>query len=181
MKIQNARLLFIFISVITGLSVAMRFLPHSYNFVPVGALALFSGTYIRSKWGVLMPVAAMAVTDVFIGWHNIVLFTWGSYAVIGMIGWWVRQKPNVLKIAAGTVSGSVIFYLLTNFAVWAWTPLYQKTWAGLIQSYVMAVPFYRNTFFGDLFYVAVFFGVYQAAVYLVAKRAESRKPFAHIS
>lgn len=171
MQKKQAWLLAAFIIVMAGVSAAMRFLPHPYNFVPVGALALFSGVYVRSKWGVIIPVVVMAVTDVFVGWHTLVLFTWGSYVAAGMIGWWVRQRPNALKVLAGSVSGSVVFYLVTNFAVWAFTPLYQKTWAGLVQSYVMAIPFYRNTFLGDLFYVSVFFGLYAMARYAVARRA----------
>jgi hypothetical protein len=146
----------------------MRLVPHPYNFIPVGALALFCGTYVRSKWAVLIPVAVMVLSDSLIGWHNLVLFTWGCYLVSGMIGWWVRQRKNVGRIVAGTLAGSVLFYLVTNLAVWAFTPLYSKTLAGLVQCYVMAMPFFRNTFLGDLFYVGVFFGLYEAVYYLAA-------------
>ncbi|MFH1207055.1 MAG: DUF6580 family putative transport protein [Patescibacteria group bacterium] len=155
-------------------TVLMRLVPHPYNFIPVGALALFCGTHIRSRWGVLIPLAAMIVTDSIIGWHSLILFTWGCYALVGMIGWWVRQNKNIGRIVAGTVAGSVLFYIVTNFAVWAFTPLYSKTLAGLVQSYIMAIPFYRNTFFGDIFYVTVFFGVFEVARYVLRKRSESK-------
>ncbi|MFA6552827.1 MAG: DUF6580 family putative transport protein [Patescibacteria group bacterium] len=157
------------------LTVLMRLVPHPYNFIPMGALALFCGTYVRSRWGVVIPLVAMVVSDSIIGWHNLVLFTWGSYFFFGMIGWWVRRNKHVGRIAAGTIAGSVLFYAITNFAVWAFTPLYSKTLAGLVQSYVMAVPFYRNTFFGDIFYVSVFFGVYELVKYAMSKRPVSTK------
>ncbi len=160
----------------TVAAVVMRFVAHPYNFIPVGALALFCGTFVRSRWAILLPVAAMALSDLFIGWHNLVLFTWGCYAISGMIGWWIRQRVSVGRVFTGSVTGSVIFYLVTNFAVWAFTPLYSKTLAGLVQSYVMAIPFYRNTFFGDLFYVTVFFGCYALVNYALAKRKLAKAP-----
>lgn len=138
----------------------MRLLPHPANFIPIGALALFSGTYIKSRWGILLPVAVMAFSDMIIGMHSLYLVTWGSFLLIGMIGWWVRSKKSMVRILSGTVMGSVLFYLLTNFAVWLFTPLYAKTAVGLVQCYYMAIPFFRNTALGDLFYVGVFFGLY---------------------
>ncbi|MFA5134336.1 MAG: DUF6580 family putative transport protein [Patescibacteria group bacterium] len=160
----------LFLALIAGASVLMRLLPHPANFIPIGALALFSGTHIRSRWGILLPVAVMAVSDIIIGLHSLYLVTWGSFLLIGMIGWWVRNKKSALRIVSGSVTGSVLFFLLTNFAVWLFTPLYAKTTAGLVQCYYMAIPFFRNTILGDLFYVAVFFGLYAiirktAAVY----------------
>jgi len=156
--------------IIVGVSFLMRLLPHPANFIPIGALALICGTYIRSKWAILIPVGIMAISDFIVGWHSLVFFTWGSFLLIGMIGWWVRKKKNVLRVAGGTLAGSILFFIVTNFAVWAFTPLYSKTVAGLVQCYYMAVPFFRNTALGDLFYVAIFFGLYELAYYAVVKK-----------
>jgi hypothetical protein len=87
-----------------------------------------------------------------------------------MIGWWVRQKKSVWRIASGTLLGSVLFFLITNFAVWVFTPLYERTSAGLVQCFYMALPFFRNTLAGDIFYVAGFVGLYEAMYYLLISR-----------
>lgn len=167
MKKKNFWLTTVLVSVFVAVSFAMRLLPHPYNFIPIGALALVCGTYIRSRWGILIPVAVMAISDLIIGTHNLMLLTWACFLMISMLGWWVRQHKNPLHIVGATVAGSVIFYLVTNFGVWALTPLYAKTAAGLVQCYYMAIPFFRNTALGDLFYVGVFFGLYEALSYLV--------------
>lgn len=167
---RSSLLLVIMLLIFVGITFAMRLLPHPANFIPMGALALFSGVYLRSKWGMLVPVLVMVSTDLIIGWHNLVLFTWGCFVLMAAIGWWVRRQGSWSRIIGGSLAGSVIFYLVTNFAVWAFTPLYAKTVAGLVQSYVMAVPFFRSTVLGDLFYVSVFFGTYQAVAYLAAHR-----------
>ena len=151
-------------------SLLMRLVPHPANFVPIAALALLAGTYLRRRWAVLLPVAVMAISDLFIGLHSVILFTWGSFLLVGMLGWWIRREKNIWRVTGGTLAGSVIFYLVTNFAVWAFTPLYAKTFAGLVQSYYMAIPFFRNTVLGDVFYAAVFFGTYEIAAYLVRQR-----------
>lgn len=155
-------------AVVIAASFIMRVIPHPANFVPIGALALLSGVYLKSKWGVLLAVGVMMLSDMIIGLHSLVLFTWGSFLIFGMIGWWIRKNKNVLRVVGGTLAGSAIFYLVTNFAVWAFTPLYSKTVAGLLDSYYMAIPFFRSAALGDLFYVGIFFGVFEA-VYFIAK------------
>jgi hypothetical protein len=50
------------------------------------------------------------------------------------------------------------FYVATNFAVWAFTGLYEKTLAGLAQCYLAAVPFYRTMLAGDVFFLIVLGG-----------------------
>ena len=164
MKKKNLTLIVAIISIV-AVSITMRLLPHPANFIPMGALALFVGTYMRSKWGILIPLGIMILTDAIIGWHNLVFFTWGSYLLIGMIGWWIRERKHVGRILGGALGGSLVFFIVTNTAVWAFTPLYSKTLAGLSACFTLALPFFRNTAFGDLFYVGVFFGTYEAARY----------------
>lgn len=155
--------------IVAAVSFIFRLLPHPANFIPLGALALFCGTYIKSKWGILVPVAVMAITDYIVGWHSLIFFTWGSFLLMGMIGWWIQKRKNISRVVGGTLAGSVLFFIITNFAVWAFTPLYVKTMAGLVQSYYMAIPFFRSSAMGDLFYVGVFFSLYEVASYLIVK------------
>jgi len=172
MKKQTIITLSLFAVVIMA-SMIMRVVPHPANFIPIGALALLSGVYIKSKWGILLPVAVMMTSDLIIGMHSLVLFTWGSFLVFGMIGWWIRKNKNIFRMIGGAISGSVIFYLVTNFAVWAFTPLYNKTATGLIDSYYMAIPFFRNAALGDLFYAGVFFGAFELVYFLALARKKN--------
>lgn len=170
---KDIRPLFL-IGVVVVVSLVMRLIPHPANFVPIGALALISGLYIRSRWGIVVPLLVMVASDLIVGWHNLVLFTWGSYLLMGMIGWWVRQHKSVWRVAGGTLLGSVLFFVITNFAVWAFTPLYAKTAAGLVHCFYMALPFFRNTVLGDFFYVGIFVGLYEAVYFLVTSRQQKK-------
>jgi hypothetical protein len=78
-------------------------------------------------------------------------------------------------VVGGTLGASVLFYLITNFGVWI-DPVsaYPKNFDGLVQSYIAAIPFFRNTLTGDLVYTGVLFGVYELSFYL-AKRFLSNK------
>lgn len=156
------------------LGVVFRFLPHPANFAPIAAVALFSGVMLRVRIAWIVPLAAMVVSDAVIGFHSLILFTWGCFVLTIFIGRQVRRKTNVLTVVGGSLAGSVLFYIVTNAAVWALTPLYEKTPSGLLQSYVMALPFFRNTVLGDLFYTGALFGLYAFATMMV--RTAKTKP-----
>ena len=146
-----------------------RFLPHLPNFTPIGALALFGGTKLSNKYAaILIPVATMAVTDFYLGFHKLIFFTWGSMALVALIGFWVRKNYGFSRIAAGTLAGSILFFFVTNFGVYleGW---YGYGFSGLTQAYIMAIPFFRNSLMGDIFFSAVFFGSYELAVYFNKK------------
>lgn len=157
----------IFLLVFTVAAVFLRLLPHPANFAPIAALALFTGVYCVkfSKWWLLAPLAVMVVSDIFIGIYDVRIMAavYGSFLIAGLIGIVVAKHKKVGSILFSSVLASIVFYLATNFAVWMFGTLYPLTLEGLISSYVMALPFFRNTFFGDLFYVGVFFGVYEFA------------------
>jgi len=142
-------------------AVIFRLLPHPANFAPIGAIALFGGVYLKNKQAMWLPLAAMIVSDIIIGLHSTIFFTWGSFLFIAGIGIYLKTRKNIKNVILGTVLGSLVFYFVTNFGVWAVTPLYAKTTQGLIQCYLMAIPFFRNTLVSDIFYVAVFFGAYE--------------------
>ncbi len=147
------------------LAVASRFLPHPPNFAAVGALAMFAGTYEKGLTKILWPLGAMLFSDAVIGFYDFrVMFSvYGSFALISLIGWWLRREASLEKLLLASIAGSTLFYLVTNFAVWAFSTLYTKSASGLLLSYILALPFFRNTLLGDLFFVAVFFGVYALA------------------
>ena len=139
-----------------------RLLPHPPNFSPLAAMALFGGVYFSKKYALIIPIIALFVSDIFLGFHSTIPFVYGSFLITGFIGLWLKNHRDFKSIFIGTILSSVLFFLITNYGVWLVGSLYQKNITGLIQSYVMAIPFFRYTFVGDLFYTGIFFGSYQA-------------------
>jgi len=160
---MNKTKLFIIIAII-GVAALFRFLPHPPNFVPLTAIALFAGAYITDKrLAFLIPIGAMFISDMIIGFHNTMLFVYiGLLAVVG-IGMLLQNRQRVAPIAIATVSGSVLFFIISNFGVWLMTAMYPKTLEGLITCYVAAIPFFRNALAGDVVYVALLFGSFALA------------------
>ncbi len=145
------------------IGVSVRMLPHAPNFVPIAAIALFGGVYLRRKIALILPLAAMIISDIFLGYYEIELMmaVYGSFLICVLLGFWLKNHKKWYTILGSSVAGAVLFFLITNFSVWAFTPWYPKTFFGIIQCYLMALPFFRNTLLGDLFYVAIFFGAYE--------------------
>lgn len=142
------------------LGVVSRLVPHPWNATPVMAIALFGGTYLSKRWSLLLPLSTVAVSDLLIGWHNTVPFTWGAFLLTGLLAWWIRHHPSPGRIITSSLAGSLLFFVVTNFGVWIVGELYPRTAAGLWQCYVAAIPFLRGTLLGDLVYTAAFFGGY---------------------
>jgi len=147
--------------VIVIMGIAMRFLPHPANIAPIAAIALFAGTYLNKKYVLLVPLAIMVVTDIFIGLHSVILYTWGSFILVALLGTWLKHNKRFLTVGIASIASSFLFFAITNFGVWlSWYP---RTVHGLINCYTLAIPFYRNTLIGDLLYVVMFFGLYELA------------------
>jgi len=160
-KIQILEITIAIILVLIGAS--MRLISHPPNFTPIAAIALFAGVYLSKRTALILPVLAMVISDIFIGHYEISLMTvvYGSFLFYVLLGFWLKKNKKWYTIGGSAILGAVLFFLITNFAVWVFTPWYVKTFAGLIQCYFMALPFFKNTLLGDLFYVSVFFGIYE--------------------
>ena len=139
------------------LAVISRLLPHPPNFAPIAGLALFSGSHFKKKVALLIPISAMIFSDLFLGWHSTLVYVYASFVVITLIGSRLSQKPNGKSLALASFFSSILFFLVTNFGVWLSGGLYPKTLGGLHQSYLMALPFFRNTILSDLLYTFSFF------------------------
>ena len=159
------------------LGATMRLEPHLANFAPIAAIALFAGVYLKKSYALILPVAAMILSDMFIGFNSWQsrLSVYGSFMLVGLIGLAVKKKKNILTVAGGAVSGSIIFYLITNFAYLYPISMYPHDLSGIISSYYNALPFFRNTMAGDLFYTGLLFGAYESAMVIAAKR-KAEKP-----
>jgi hypothetical protein len=146
------------------ISVLCRLIPHFPNFSPLVAVSLFSGVYFRKKFGWLLPLSIYVLSDIIIGLHDVVLFTWSSIVIIYFLGRLIKR--NIISTLSYTLLSSILFFLITNFGVW-FVGWYPHTWKGFLNCYILALPFFRTSLFADLFFVAVLFGVYE---YFLAKR-----------
>ena len=153
---------------IIALAAALRIAPHPWNFTPVGAMALFSGAVIRDRrLAFFFPILALFTGDVFIGFHKLMPVVYASFAISVAIGLWLRKRRTLARIGAATLLGATQFFLVTNFAVWAFGLSYPRTGAGLLACYAAGVPFFWNTLAGDAIYAALFFGGFALAERLV--------------
>jgi hypothetical protein len=147
-----------------ALAAALRIAPHPWNFTPVGAMALFSGAIIRDRrLAFVFPILALFVGDIFIGFHKLMPVVYASFLVSVAIGFWLRDRRTVGRITAATLLGAIQFFLVTNFAVWAFGLSYPRNSAGLLACYIAGIPFFWNTLAGDGVYAALFFGGFALA------------------
>lgn len=155
------------------LAVTTRFVPHPANFTAVGAIALFGGLYLNKKQALWLPLTTMLISDLFIGFYNIYIMAsvYIGFILMTLIGRYLNNKIKFSTIAFGTLAGSVLFFLLTNTAVWAFGTMYAHNLSGLFTSYYYALPFFRNELLGDLFYSGVLIGGYEMITKLVKEKA----------
>ena len=157
MQMLKPRLL-VLISMIL-VAAASRLIPHPPNVTSLTALALFGGAYFSDRrLAFLVPLTALFLSDLVLGFYHHMEVVYLSFALIVVIGLWLQKRRTALSIAGAALASSVLFFVLTNFGVWAFDALYPKTLEGLVACYVAAIPFFQNTLLGDLFYTAVLFG-----------------------
>jgi hypothetical protein len=164
-KIQLSPKFYVVFTMIVAAAM-MRLIPHWPNFTPVAAIALFGGTFLKRKeLAFLVPIAAMLLSDLIIGFHATMLPVYLSFVAIVGVGLFLQRRLSVVNTLSASLLASVIFYLVTNFASWTSGMMpYPMNAAGLIQCYIAGLPFLFNGVLGDLFYTTVLFG----ALYLVA-------------
>jgi len=154
------------VALITAIFIAalFRLVPHPPNFSPIAAMALFSGAYLpRRGLAFVAPLGAMLVSDAVLGFHAGMPVVYGSLALIVALGWLLSSRRTAGRIALAAISSSLLFYLVTNFAVWMFGDMYPKTIAGLAACYAAALPFFQNSLAGDLFFSMVLFGGFALA------------------
>lgn len=141
-----------------------RLIPHPANFTAVGAMALFGGAYFSNKKvSVLLPLIALFISDLAIGFHSSMFAVYAAFAFVGMIGWSLNGKLSVARVGGTSLLASSVFFLISNFGVWVSGGLYAMNFEGLVQCYVMAIPFFGNQILGDLFFSGVLFAGYEFA------------------
>jgi len=172
MKIRLA-LALILLAMVTRLGLNLLPAP-PHNFSPIAAIGLFAAAHLGRRWLALaVPFAALFLSDLFI--NNVIYrqfypdFAWitsgwiyAAFALVLVTGWVVlRQKVSPGRVVAASLVASVIFFLVTNFSVWAQGTMYPKNFIGLMACYTAGIPFFVNTIAGDLFFSGLLFGIFE--------------------
>ena len=151
-----------------------RIIPHMPNFSPLGGIALFGAAHFSKKWlAFFIPLVAVWMSDLFI--NNVIFaqyyseFTWfysgfywqyGSFLLIALLGTFLFKKINTKRVLGGIAASSALFFLISNFGVWAGGTMYPPTFSGLMACYAAGLPFLQGTVAGDLVYTTSLFGGY---------------------
>ena len=177
-RVGNSRTLrndFAVIAFLVGLDLAARLLPHAPDFTPIAATALFAASILRVRaLAVLVPIAGMMLGDAVLGSYDLRIMT-VVYATLSLPAGaaYLSSRLQPRLITPMLLSSSLLFFLITNLAVWAFSPMYAASAAGLIKCYIAALPFLRNMFAGDLFWGLVLFGSYWLAQKLQTAKSEA--------
>lgn len=156
---MTTRTPWILIAAIAALALS-RLLPHPPNFSPVVAVALFGGAALTKRWlAFAVPLAAMLVADVFIGFHSTMTFVYGGMALVVLIGNALGKHRQPAVLAGAAIAGSAVFFLISNGGVWWLSGIYSHSMEGLLACFAAALPFFHNTVLSTLFYVVVLFGL----------------------
>jgi hypothetical protein len=143
-----------------------RLLPHPMNVAPVAALAFVGGMYFGRRYALWVPLAVLALTDLVLNVRvGYPVFFWpraidyGAFVLIGLLGLWARGRRVGAKFGCALAT-PFLFYLISNFGVWLFgIENYPKTFAGLGQCYVAALPFLRGTMIGDWTFMILFISI----------------------
>ena len=192
---KKVQLRFSLISVLIVLAALSRLIPHPPNIAPIAGMALFGAAcYSKKHWAFLIPIASMWVSDLilnnvvyaqyfdkFVWFYSGSLFTYGAFALIVLLGTVALKKRNAGSLLFSALGASAIFFIVSNFGVWLSSPLYAKSWEGLVACYFAAIPFLQNTLLGDLGYTAVLFGLFELSKVLFPELRTSRSEYQPIT
>ena len=137
-----------------------RLIPHPPNFTPIVAVAIMSGYFFKNiKLSFVVLLISMLLVDVFIGFYKHMLFVYLSLFLITFIFFKISDKVNSKNLFIFGFLGALIFFLVSNFGVWAsgvFSPItnlpYEKNLNGLINCYFLAIPFFTKTLISTIFF-----------------------------
>jgi hypothetical protein len=142
------------------LGAASRLLHLPPNIAAVTGVTLLAGYALRNVWlALLVPIGAMALADLALGWYPGVLATYAGMAAGVLIARGLLPTLTLPRLVAATFLASLIFFILSNFGTWleGW---YGYTWEGLVACYIAAIPFWQNSHLADFTSTALSFGLF---------------------
>ncbi len=161
-----------------GVGIAGRLLPHIPNTTPVTAITITARKYVGRAWAFVIPMLVMFLTDIVIGFYDwrVMVSVYVSFACIAAMSSLIKKytSPFVVPILAAT--SSILFFLVTNFAVWLFSPWYAKSIWGLLYCYELGLPFFRNMLVGDVAYTVLLFGAFELTRMSMRTRNTASKP-----
>ncbi len=169
------------LSLLVLLAAFSRLIPHPPNFAPIGAMSLFGAAYFSRKYlAFVVPIVAMWLSDLllnnviygqyfdhFVWFYTGFYWTYGAFIVIGLIGFRLLKRLKPQNILLASIAASLVFFLVSNFGVWASGTMYPHTFSGLLTCYAAGLPFFKNTLIGDLAYSGALFGIFELIQYNV--------------
>jgi len=149
-----------------------RLVPHPPNFTPILAGAIFMPFMVQRSFGMAIPILIMLISDLIIGFHGLMIWTYGSLVLITFLSYQLVDKKflNLFKVA---LASPLIFYLLTNFGVWLTTAMYSNDFVGLITAYTMGLPFLANSLLSTILFSSCFYMFYYWFTYQVKFESNS--------
>lgn len=159
---------------VLALSIAIisRLVPHAPNWTALGALALWAGTFFSKKsWSMIVPLAALFVSDLILGFHSTMVWVYAGFMLVSLVGLAWPAHRGAKYWVPGSLLGSLIFFVVSNFGVWMSGELYPKTLEGLVNCFVMAIPFLWSPIAADLFFNSVFAITYALVVKGISSRS----------
>ena len=138
-----------------------RLIPHPPNFTPILGMAVFSGAIISKRYiAYLVPLAAMLLSDLYLGFHASMPIIYFSLALCVLIGTIIESRVSILNSFLSISLGVLLFFLITNFMVWYGSGMYEFSISGLMTCYFMGLPFVQNTFISSILYGMAAFLIY---------------------
>lgn len=170
------------IFIATGLiiiAIVGRLVPHIWNMTPIAGVAILAGARLGLRWGIVIPIIGMFIGDAFIGFYSlpVMLSVYFSFGLAGVVGYLVRKSGRMGVILGGSILSAVLFFVVTNGAVWAFGAMYPHNFFGLTASYVAGLPFFQNQILGDLFFTAALFAVWELGSALVRRMKNNELKF----
>ena len=154
-----------------------RLIPHPPNFTPIIAVAIMSGYFFKNiNLSFLTLVVAMLIGDLFIGFYENMIFVYASLLLITFVFYKISNKINFKSLFIYGFVGSLIFFIISNFGVWAlgspgvYDIVYEKNLNGLVECYILAIPFFGNTFLSTVIFAYPAIFIYKS----LAARASPR-------
>lgn len=151
------------------ISLSNIFLSNIPNFSPIASVALFSGFYFSNKkLALIIPISCMLISDFIIGFHALMWAVYLSFSLIVVLGYFMK-KASPKKVILNSVWSSVLFFLITNFAVWTTGSFYTYDLSGLTLCLTMGLPFFKYTILSSIIFSTILFGGFEFINQLTAK------------
>ena len=153
---------FLIICGLIGLGLVGRLVPHLPNATPITAITIAGSKYVGRVSTILIPITTMMISDMVIGFYDwkILFSVYGSFILIGLLSLSTKKYPGIFPVGLLILIAPLLFFLVTNFTVWLFSPWYEKSIWGLLYCYQLGIPFLRNMFIGDLVYTSLLLGIF---------------------